>query len=170
MWSYYELVTDRTPLQITELKKEVSGGALHPMDAKMRLAEEVISDFHGKEAARRGAEHFQRVFRDRQAPQEMTEIALTRVSGGLMFGRRTSVNAIEQVTIPLSSGLIKWSKLLADVGQVSSTSEADRVIKQNGFEIDGKQVNDPASRLDVDQAGSYEIRFGKKKFLRIVVK
>src|SRR5208337_1430508 len=45
MWSYYELVTDRTPQQIAALKQEVSSGALHPMDAKMRLAEEVVSCF-----------------------------------------------------------------------------------------------------------------------------
>src|ERR1700741_3232084 len=44
MWAYYELVTDRTPNEIAALKKEVAGGVLHPMDAKMRLAEEVISD------------------------------------------------------------------------------------------------------------------------------
>jgi tyrosyl-tRNA synthetase len=38
MWSYYELVTDRTPQEIAALKQEVTGGKLHPMDAKMRLA------------------------------------------------------------------------------------------------------------------------------------
>src|SRR5271154_2991269 len=37
MWTYYELVTDRTPAEIVALKKEVSAGALHPMDAKMQL-------------------------------------------------------------------------------------------------------------------------------------
>src|SRR5258706_337434 len=44
MWSYYELLTDRTPQEIAALKKEVSGGKLHTMDAKIRLAQEEISD------------------------------------------------------------------------------------------------------------------------------
>src|SRR6202041_179587 len=57
MWTYYDLVTDRTPAEIAVLKKEVAGGAAHPMDVKMRLAQEVIAGF-------------QRVFRDRQAPVE----------------------------------------------------------------------------------------------------
>ena len=70
MWSYYDLVTDRTPSEIAALKKEVATGALHPMDVKMRLAQEVIAGFHGEEAARKAAENFQRVFRDRQAPAE----------------------------------------------------------------------------------------------------
>src|SRR3981189_458778 len=47
MWSYYELVTDRAPQEITALKQEVASGKLHPMDAKMRLAQEVITRFHG---------------------------------------------------------------------------------------------------------------------------
>src|ERR1700730_1209642 len=56
MWSYYELVTDRTPPEIAALKKEVSDGTANPMAAKMHLAEEVTAGFHGQEAARKGAE------------------------------------------------------------------------------------------------------------------
>src|SRR5260370_3317502 len=70
MWSYYQLVTDRTEKEIAELKNGVAAGELHPMDAKMKLAEEVVSVFQGVEAGRKAAENFQRVFRDRQAPTE----------------------------------------------------------------------------------------------------
>jgi tyrosyl-tRNA synthetase len=169
MWSYYELVTDRKPDEIAAIKKEVSSGKMHPMDVKMRLAQEVIAGFHGGEAAAKAGEEFQRVFRDRQAPAEMLEIPLTRVPGGLTSSRQASANVVEQITIPLSSGLIKWSKLLTDLSLVSSASEAERVMKQGGFEINGRQVSDPASKLNVDLTGSYEVRFGKKKFMRIIV-
>src|ERR1700680_1721042 len=37
MWSYYELVTDRTPQEIAKIKSEVESGATHPMKAKTRL-------------------------------------------------------------------------------------------------------------------------------------
>src|ERR1700675_4217617 len=70
MWTYYELTTDRTPQQIAAIKEKIASGALHPMDAKMQLAREVISSFHGEEAARKAADNFQRVFVDRQAPDE----------------------------------------------------------------------------------------------------
>ncbi len=70
MWSYYELLTDRTPQEIAALKDEVARGKLHPMDAKMRLAREVIAGFHGDDAARKASENFQRVFRDKQDPEE----------------------------------------------------------------------------------------------------
>src|SRR5271169_2106118 len=46
MWPYYDLLTDRKPEEIAAIKKEVSSGKMHPMDVKMRLAQEVIAGFH----------------------------------------------------------------------------------------------------------------------------
>ncbi len=158
MWSYYELLTDRGPTEIASLQKEVSGGKLHPMDAKMRLAEEVISDFHGQEAARKAAEHFQRVFRDRQAPADMHEIRLIRRDGSLKHP-----GGIVSTLTP------KWCQLLAYLRQMESVAEAARLIEQGGFEIDGQIVKDPATKLDATVPASYEVRLGKKKFLRIIV-
>jgi tyrosyl-tRNA synthetase len=169
MWTYYDLVTDRTPGEIAALKKEVAAGSAHPMDIKMRLAQEVISGFQGADAARTAASHFQRVFRDRQAPEEMPEIRLTRVPGGLRFSRQADPNVTEQISIHLPSAQVKWSKLLADLRQFGSTAEAERVIKQNGFEVNERVVSDPAARIDIDAPASYEVRMGKKKFLRIVI-
>lgn len=145
MWSYYELLTDRTPGEIASLKKEVSGGKLHPMDAKMRLAEEVIADFHGKEAARKAAENFQRVFRDRQAPEEAP-------------------------TVKLPKGLSKkLTALLVDLKLAPSKAEAERLIKQKAVEIDGVTVEDPRKDMDLSKPANFLVRAGKKKFLRVVV-
>ncbi len=169
MWSYYELVTDRTPQEIAELKQEVTSGVLHPMDAKMRLAEEVVSDFHGGEAAHKAAENFQHVFRDRQAPREMKEVKLRRVAGAIAATVPGASNVPKQFTIPIASDSEKWSKILAQIEEVSSASEAERVIKQGGFEINGVTVQDAAYRLNLDDKVTYQVRFGKKKFLRVVV-
>ncbi len=70
MWSYYELLTDFGPHVILRLREEVRTGTLHPMDAKMQLAHAIIAGFHGEDAAKKATEEFQRVFRDRQAPEE----------------------------------------------------------------------------------------------------
>jgi tyrosyl-tRNA synthetase len=169
MWSYYELLTDRGPNEVASLKKEVSSGKLHPMDAKMRLAEEVISDFHGQEAARKAAENFQRVFRDRQAPGEMKQIVLKRMPMGISVRWKTDSGSSSHMAPGLSKASEKWSKLLTYLGEVVSTSEAERVIKQGGFEINGTPVKDPTCKVDLSELGSYEIRLGKKRFLRIIV-
>ena len=163
MWTYYELTTDRTPQQITALKQEVSSGSLHPMDAKMRLAEEIVSGFHGPDPARRAAQNFQRVFRDRQAPAEMKEIRFTHASGILRVLSPTVWDS-KSFILP-----VKWSALLAQLEEVSSASEMERIIKQKGFEVNGQTVTDPATKFNPDAPASYEIRLGKKKFLRLIV-
>jgi tyrosyl-tRNA synthetase len=145
IWPYYELVTDRTPQEIGEWKKEVQNGKLHPMDAKMRLAEEVVSDFQGAEAGRKAAENFQRVFRDRQAPEEAPVQKLRR------------------------GAAVKLTALLVELELAPSKSEAERLIKQRGVEIDGRCVEDPRKEIDLSRPGEFLLRAGKKKFVRVVV-
>ncbi len=169
MWSYWELVTDRTESWIAEIRKTIKEGKTHPMDVKMRLAQEIISQFHGRDAAKQAEQNFQRVFRNREAPEEIPEIRLKRVTGGVHATLPESGLIAEEVTLPISGGSEKWSKILALLEQVPSASEAERVMKQGGFEIDGLPVSDPTVKLNLEQPGSYRVRFGKKKFLRIVV-
>jgi len=145
MWNYYELSTDRSESEIAALKKQVESGKLHPMDAKMRLGEEIISGFHGDEAARKAAEHFQRVFRDRQAPSETPVQKIPR-------GAPTKLTA-----------------LLVDLKLAPSKSEAERLIKQKGLEIDGAIVEDFRKEIDLTQPREFLLRAGKRKFLRLVV-
>jgi tyrosyl-tRNA synthetase len=163
MWTYYDLVTDRTPNEIATLKKEVASGAAHPMDVKMRLAQEVIAGFHGEEAARKAAENFQRVFRDRQAPAEMQEMRLMRLPDG------TLKTQTPDVALQVISRAPKWPQLLKYLSLVGSISEAARLVEQGGLEVNGTIVRDPLARLDTNLAASYDVRVGKKKFLRIIV-
>jgi tyrosyl-tRNA synthetase len=65
--------------------------------------------------------------------------------------------------------LRKWAKILVALEQAASASDAERIIKQGGFEVDGKTIKDPSIGIDLSQPCSYTVRFGKKKFLRIVV-
>ncbi len=169
MWSYYELVTDRTPQEIESLKGQVQSGRVHPMDVKMRLAEEIVSSFHGADAGRKAAENFQRVFRDRRAPTEMDEVHMKRVPGGLEIAFPKIRDTSKQVSLALPTGIVKWSKILASFEGIASTSVAERLIKQGGLEINGVTIQDPACKLNVDQPETYSVRVGKKKFLRIVV-
>jgi tyrosyl-tRNA synthetase len=118
---------------------------LHPMDAKMQLAKEVVSGFHGEEAGRKAAENFQRVFRDRQAPAEAP---------------------VQKIPVGPAK---KLTAFLVELKLVPSKSEAERLIKQRGVEIDEVCVEDPRKELDLTKPGEFLLRAGKKKFLRIVV-
>jgi tyrosyl-tRNA synthetase len=169
MWPYFDLVTDHTPEEVAALAAKVKSGSAHPMDVKMSLAREIIAGFHGAEAGEKAAAEFQRIFRDREAPEEMKEIVLKRLPMGISVRSKSGSTASSHMADGLSVGLEKWSKLLAYVGEASSASEAERLIKQGGFEVNGSLVKDPTSKVDLNQPNSYQVRVGKKKFLRIVV-
>jgi tyrosyl-tRNA synthetase len=89
---------------------------------------------------------------------------------GVIFIESKNGDIVEIQNITgLSTQSEKWSRLLPYFGIVASASEAERVMKQSGFELDGKIVQDPAVRLDLTRRANYTLRLGKKKFLRIVV-
>jgi len=52
---------------------------------------------------------------------------------------------------------------------ISSKSEAERLIKQGGAEIDGIRIDDPRKDVDLSKPVEFLLRAGKKKFVRIVV-
>jgi tyrosyl-tRNA synthetase len=165
MWPYFDLVSDRTPEEIAALSAKVKAGLAHPMDVKMSLAREIISGFHGAERGEKAAAEFQRIFRDREAPKEIKEINFKRTEGGLVA---VYVRNGESTT-HIISGKDRWSQVLANIGEIASISEAERVIKHGGLEINGKVVTDPTTKLDTERAAKYDLRIGKKKFLRVIV-
>jgi len=145
MWLYFELLTERPESQLGELRAQVNSGATHPMDVKMSLAQEIIADFHGAAAAQKAADEFQRVFRDRQAPKEAPVRKIPRGAP-----KRLSV-------------------LLVELGLSDSRSDADRLIKQGGVEMDEARVNDVKKEIDLATPRKFLLRAGKKKFLRVIV-
>src|SRR6266481_3184223 len=145
MWPYFDLVTDRTPEEIAALAEEVKSGSTHPMEMKMSLAQEIIAGFHGAPAAEKAAAEFQRIFRDRAAPEEAPVHKLA------------------------CGGAKRLTTLLVELGLASSRSEADRLVKQGGVELDGERISDVKREVDLTSAREFLLRAGKKKFLRIVV-
>jgi tyrosyl-tRNA synthetase len=173
MWTYYDLVTDRTPAEIAMLKKEVSSGAAHPMDVKMRLAQEVIAGFHGEEAAHKAAENFQRVFRDRQVPEELRQIRIRRAFDGTYEAyemQDAGGRLISKMDFPML-GKEKWSKVLVAIKEISSVSEAERLMKGGGLEVNQQVINDPTAKVNLGQYGDFDgvIRMGKRKHFRLVI-
>jgi tyrosyl-tRNA synthetase len=145
MWSYYELLTDFAAPVIMRLREEVREGVLHPMDAKMQLAHTIIAGFYGEDEAKRATDEFQRVFRDRQAPAEAPRHVLQR--------------GVSK----------KLSALLVELQLVASRSEAERLMKQGGVEINSQRVDDVKREIDLTTPSEFLLRAGKKRFLRIVV-
>jgi tyrosyl-tRNA synthetase len=171
MWSYYELLTDFASPVIVRLQEEVRTGVLHPKKAKMQLAHNIVAGFHGEEAARKAGEEFERVFGGGQMPTDVQEYHILGVMGESAILHKRVGDLIESTSpwpIPVNHKM-RWTKMLVALGQISSASEADRLIKQGGVEINGQRLDDLKQEIDLSRPGEFLLRAGKKKFLRIVV-
>jgi len=141
MVRYYTLLSDRP---VAELQAALADGTLHPMDAKKALAAELVARFHGATAAHTAQQHFEAVFSQRRAPEEMPVV-------------RIALAEHSPVWLP---------RVLADAGLVGSTSEARRLLKQGAIRVDDQRLAPPA---ELATAGEYVVKVGKRRFLRLVL-
>ncbi|MCH7523358.1 MAG: tyrosine--tRNA ligase [Chloroflexi bacterium] len=151
---YFELLTDVSDGELALIRKAVEKRSANPMDHKMRLAREVVSQFHSDAAAVDSEENFVRTFREAGTPEEAIEVPLSALPKAKIS---PSAHEAEIQTYDLGSAIHKY-------GLASSLSEARRLIKQGAVEINGRKI---ASNLNPLEPGSV-IRVGKHRFLRIV--
>jgi tyrosyl-tRNA synthetase len=115
-----------------------------PMAWKARLAARIVSLYHGEAAAKDAAAHFDRVVRRKEEPDEIPEQDL------VPWG--------ETLWIP---------RLLKEAGLAPSTSEARRLIQGGGVTVDGEKIEDPEAALAAEAGRVYQLRVGKRRFLRL---
>jgi len=147
MFRYFELATMLSIEEQRRLKDGLTQGALHPRDLKMRLAREIVTIYHGKEAALQAEKEFKRVFQQRELPEDIPDFNLAP-------------------TMLDSQGFIWLPKLMLLAGLASSTSEGRRLIQQGGVKINGEKITDPAYKL-VPLNGMV-IQAGKRKYVRLI--
>src|SRR5947209_8531008 len=70
MWRYYELLSFR-PMQEIEALKQACADGMNPRDAKVMLAQEIVTRFHSRDAAARALSEFDARFRQHAAPANM---------------------------------------------------------------------------------------------------
>ncbi len=138
MWRYYELLSSASIEQIADLRAQCAGGR-NPRDAKVMLAQEIVTRFHSRTAAERALADFEARFRQGAIPEDIPEV---RLEGS-----------------PLS--VIQLLKL---AGLAPSSAEAIRNVEQGGVRIDGARVADRTLTL---AAGTYVVQVGKRRFARI---
>lgn len=137
MGKYMRLATRWSPHEIDIIEQEVESGKLHPRNAKMKLAFEIVSIFYGEADARSAEEAFVRTFQQKEIPDEMPEFKLEP--------NQTVLDVI------LAAKL------------ATSKSEARRLIDQKGVRLDGEVLE----RGDVPFPHPGILQIGKRKFLRV---
>jgi tyrosyl-tRNA synthetase len=145
MVKYYELLSHISIEELQTLKTGLKDGSIHPKKAKEALAMEIVERYWGKEASLHAKEEFDKIFSDKGIPTDIAETVIPCLPGD------------NTVWLPQ---VMKASEL------VSSTGEAMRLIRQGGVSVDNMRITDPQHRLT---AGTFLIKMGKRKFIRVHV-
>ncbi len=136
----YLRVYTTVPLEeIAELEQRMAGRELNPMEAKRRLARELVTRYHDESTARREDEWFQSTFSERKTPEPQAEIHLPKGS--------TLLTA-------LAAALPDQSK-----------SALRRLARGGGVSLDGAKLLDPETVLD--HGGT--LRAGKRDWFALTL-
>jgi tyrosyl-tRNA synthetase len=144
MLRYYELVSDVSLGDLATIKAGIQSGALHPMEAKKRLAIEMVDRFCSTGEGVRARDEFEKVFSKKNLPDDMPV-----------------------VDIAWDGEKMKLAKIIALTGAAKSNSEARRLIQQGAVEVNETPFKDIDAELP---AGEYVLRVGKKRFVKVAPK
>jgi len=145
MLRYFELLSDLSLVELEKLKASIKDRSVHPMEAKKRLAREMVDRYHGAGAGEIAEESFVRRYRDNQIPDDMPE-----------------------VTFPAGGEKQLLCKLLTSASVTDSNSEARRAIKQGGVKLNGEKVTD--ENQEIECVGELILQVGKRRFARVKFK
>ena len=139
MWKYYEILSSINKKELDNLKKSATDNKINPRDVKFDLGTEIVSRFYSNKEAEKAKNDFLNVFQQNKAPED--------------------IKLLEINSMPLPN-------ILKHIGFVPSTSEARRMIQQKALKIDDK-IEDSIDK--VLKEGTYLLKLGKKKFIRVKV-
>lgn len=140
MWRMYMLLSSKSDEEIAALK------AGHPRDAKVELAREIVTGFHGKEAGDQAVADFLRLF------SKENKGAIPDDAPSYTLETGAAVAVVDALT---------------DTGLMESKSKARALITQGGLNVNGEKVSDVKFELT---PGTHAVRAGKTKWARITVK
>jgi len=140
MENYFTLLTDFPAEKIAEL---TNASMTHPKEAKVLLGKTIVSQFYDEKTAQAAAEQFEKVFAQKQLPDE-----------------------IPDCSVP--SATISVKDLLVVCKLVSTGGEAKRMCAQSAVTIDNRKVTDPNEQIT--PANGLTIQVGKRRFARLSVR
>lgn len=156
---YFTLLTDISPEEIAEMEKSLSWETINPRDFKMRLAREITSQFHSKEAAADAEDEFVRVYQKGKLPSQIRVVAkeLLSLQDQMTFVLKGPDGKIKEASFPVID-------LLVQSGLANSRSEARRLIDQGGVQLDGKEIR---GLEPIRVKNGAVLRVGKRRFVRL---
>lgn len=143
VWRYFELLSFRDLKEVEHFQREVNEGR-NPQDIKKLLAEEIITRFHGDEAAAHAHKGAGNVLAKGEIPEDVQDV---------------SISADGQDDLPLMA-------VLNRAGLTKNSAAAKDVIGRGGVYIDGQQA---ASDFRMTTGSRHVIQAGKKAIARVLL-
>jgi tyrosyl-tRNA synthetase len=148
MVTYCELLSGASRREVETLGRCLADGSLHPAQAKRDLAEQLVSLYHSVEAAAAARAQFDRVFKEKDRPEVIPEVALT-----------------DDI---VKEGRVWLPRLLTGLGLAASNGEARRLVEQGGVKMDDVVLVDPAAEFEPEALHGVVLQVGKRRFLRVL--
>jgi tyrosyl-tRNA synthetase len=142
MVRYYELLTSE---DLGAMRRQMESHALHPMDAKKRLARAIVARFYDDTTAQREVESFERRFQRRELPEHVIDF----------------VYSGPPARVPLP-------QLLTKSGLTRSNSEARRKIEEGAVRVGGAKVADVGFAVVPAETPEVVVQIGRRSIRRIV--
>jgi len=136
---YFTLLTDVEPDRIAQLLD-------NPLEAKFALADAIVADYHGPDAARAARAEYDRVHQQGGLPDDLPEFAIP--------------------SDQLKDGAVWLPAAMAFARLCASNSEGRRLVQGGGVRVDGEVVKDAKHGLP---PGDYVLQVGKRKFAKVVI-
>jgi tyrosyl-tRNA synthetase len=162
MWRYWIFLTDLRQSEVERMQSDVATGALHPMEAKKRLARTIVAGFHSEEAARKADEAWAMQFQQRnvEGVAEEVKVDFRRVA------RADAVSLDHAVRDRARPVHVDVAKLLVELGLKSSRTDADRQVNA-GVSIDGVSSTEKLLRIE-RRPVRIAIRVGKRAKIAVI--
>ncbi|MDQ2740676.1 MAG: tyrosine--tRNA ligase [Actinomycetota bacterium] len=132
--------TELPPEQVDEFERLGLAGGKHARDAKLDLAEAIVSRYHGQATAGQVRESFLRVFSQRNLPDDIPDLALIGPPRNVL-------------------------ELVGAARPDLTHSAARRLINEGGVRLDHEQLLDPFD--DVDPSSGQVLQAGRRRWFRI---
>jgi len=137
----YLIHCTRVPLaEVEVIEAKLFDGGLNPRDAKLRLAREIVTLYHGPEAGSEAERYFIETISEKKTPQYVQ-----------------AYEACENVL-----------DFLVSTGIASSKGVARRLVEQGAVSIDGEKVVVGALTLSKEAHDGKIMRVGSHRFVKIV--
>ena len=157
MWRYYELLTNQTVEQIATLRGAADNGERNPRDIKVELAKAIIADFHSAPDSQQAEEEFNRMFRDKQAPETIRE-------WWIPYGQYKLPRLL--VEVPSLAEPLEEELAIESTPPASSMAEARRLIQQGAVRINGERITDVNFEFSVTDVPVL-VQVGKRRYFRL---